>query len=214
MAVSKYFVDLTILRSNPVFRQVMVARCISLLGLGFLAVAIPVQAYELSGSGFAVSLVMTLMSTGMLTGLMLGGTLSDRYDRRRLILLARSLCGIGFVGLYINSLLPTPSLYAIYVLVLWDGFFGALGVSGLLGAMVQIVGRDQMPQASAITMIITRFSTIASPAIGGLVIALWGIDWNYAFAAFMTLLTVLSLWGLPKLAPAKTKKAQIGRAHV
>ncbi|WP_420548133.1 enterobactin transporter EntS [Curvivirga sp.] len=206
MALSKHMIDMTILRENPVFRRVMIARGISLMGLGFLSVGIPVQTYNLTNSSFSVSVVMALLSFGMLSGLMLGGTLSDTYDRRRLILFARSVCGLGFLGLFINSILPEPSILAIYVLVLWDGFFGALGVAGLLGAMVQIVGREKMAPATALTMIVTRFATIASPALGGLVIALWSVSWNYAFAAFMTLLTVISLWGLPSLAPAKSKK--------
>ncbi|GHK20019.1 hypothetical protein ECZU03_38080 [Escherichia coli] len=39
-----------------------------------------------------------------------------------MILLARGTCGIGFIGLCLNALLPEPSLLAIYLLGLWDGF--------------------------------------------------------------------------------------------
>ncbi len=47
--------------------------------------------------------------------------LADRYERKRLILLARGTCGVGFVGLCLNALLPEPSLAAIYLLGIWDG---------------------------------------------------------------------------------------------
>lgn len=56
-----------------------------------------------------------------------GGVLVDRYERKRLILLARGTCGVGFVGLCLNALLPEPSLAAIYLLGIWDGFFASLG---------------------------------------------------------------------------------------
>ncbi len=42
----------------------------------------------------------------MFVGLMVGGVLADRYERKRLILLARGTCGVGFVGLCLNALLP------------------------------------------------------------------------------------------------------------
>lgn len=201
MPMSKYLVDISILRENPTFRRVLVARGISLVGLGFLSVGIPVHVYALTGSSFNVGLVLTFMSIGLFTGLMLGGTLSDLYDRRKLILFARTLCGLGFLGLYINSIVPNPSVFVIYGLVLWDGFFGALGISGLLGAMVQIVGRDKMAPATALVMIVTRFATIASPGIAGVIIATTDVSWTYAVAAFATLLTVLTLRGLPPLSP-------------
>ncbi|KYB44997.1 hypothetical protein AB664_15625 [Brucella anthropi] len=53
---------------------------------------------------------------------MLGGVLSDLYDRRRLILFARSICGLGFVALAINSLLPQPTVTAILCLRHGTGF--------------------------------------------------------------------------------------------
>lgn len=58
-----------------------------------------------------------------------------------MILLARGTCGIGFIGLCVNALLPEPSLLAIYLLGLWDGFFASLGVTALLAATPALVGR-------------------------------------------------------------------------
>lgn len=68
--------------------------------------------------------------------------LADRYERKRLILLARGTCGVGFVGLCLNALLPEPSLAAIYLLGIWDGFFASLGVTALLAATPALVGRE------------------------------------------------------------------------
>lgn len=75
---------------------------------------------------------MTLTGGAMFVGLMVGGVLADRYERKKVILLARGTCGIGFIGLCLNALLPEPSLLAIYLLGLWDGFritwrYGATG---------------------------------------------------------------------------------------
>ncbi len=196
-----HFIDLTLLRTHPAFRALFIARFISIVALGMLAVAVPVQIQQLTQSPLLVGLAVTLAGAGMFIGLLTGGVLADRYERRRLILFARSTCGLGFAALCINALLPSPSVIAVFALGLWDGFFGAIGVTALLAATPALVGRENLMKAGAITMLTVRFGAILSPAIAGMVIAQGGVAWNYGLAAFGTLLTVLTLLRLPPLAP-------------
>lgn len=196
-----HFIDLSLLKSHPAFRAVFIARFISIVALGMLAVAVPVQIQQMTQSSLLVGLGVTVAACGMFIGLLTGGVLADRYERKKLILLARSTCGLGFVGLAINAALPEPSLSAVYLLGLWDGFFGAIGVTALLAATPALVGRENLMQAGAITMLSVRFGSILSPAIAGMVIASGGVVWNFALAALGTLLTVLTLLKLPVLPP-------------
>ena len=136
-----HFIDLSLLKTHPAFRAVFIARFISIVALGMLAVAVPVQIQQLTQSPLLVGLAVTLAGAGMFIGLLTGGVLADRYERRRLILFARSTCGLGFVALCVNALLPAPSVIAVFVLGLWDGFFGAIGVTALLAATPALVGR-------------------------------------------------------------------------
>jgi len=198
--------DWGLLVRNPHFRHVFIARSISLLGLGFLAVAVPLQVYELSGDSAAVGLAMALEGLGLFVGLLAGGVLADRHDRKRLILLARAACGLGFLGLALNawaaSVLPRPLVLGlVYALAAWDGLFGALGVTALLAAMPSLVGRENLLQARALSMLSMRLATVGSPALGGLLIAVWGVGWNYLLAAVATGLTLLPLLRLPRLLP-------------
>ena len=196
-----HLIDLSLLKSHPAFRAVFIARFISIVALGMLAIAVPVQIQQLTRSPALVGLAVTLAGAGMFVGLLTGGVLADRYERKRLILIARSTCGLGFVALAVNASLPTPSVGAVFLLGLWDGFFGAIGVTALLAATPALVGRENLMQAGAITMLTVRFGSILSPAIGGLVIAHGGAAWNYGLAAFGTLLTVLTLLRLPVMPP-------------
>ncbi len=198
--------DWGLLARNPHFRHVFIARTISLLGLGFLSVAVPLQVFQLSGDSAAVGLAMALEGAGMFAGLLAGGVLADRHDRKRLILLARAACGLGFLGLALNawaaSAWPRPLVLAlVYGLAAWDGLFGAIGVTALLAAMPQLVGRENLLQARAMSMLSMRLATVASPALGGLLIAAWGVGWNYLLAALATGLTLLPLLRLPPMRP-------------
>ncbi|QFG76844.1 hypothetical protein DMB90_15770 [Raoultella planticola] len=85
---------------------------------------------------------------------------------------------MGFVGLCLNALLPEPSLIAIYLLGIWDGF-ASLGVTALLAATPALVGRENLMQAGAITMLTVRLGSVISPMIGGLLLATGGVAWNY-----------------------------------
>lgn len=201
MSKPSILLDFGLLKTNQAFRAVFCARFISILALGLMAIAIPVQIQALTGSTLLVGLAVTLAGGGMFAGLLMGGVLADRYERRRLILFARSTCGVGFVGMCLNAALPEPSLTAIYLLAVWDGFFGAVGVTALLAATPALVGRENIVQAGAISMLTVRFGSILSPAAGGLLIAHAGVAWNYGLAALGTLLTLVPLLRLPQLPP-------------
>ncbi|WP_222889848.1 enterobactin transporter EntS [Enterobacter sp. C2] len=201
MTRQSWLINVSLLRTHPAFRAVFIARFISIVSLGLLGVAVPVQIQAMTHSSWRVGLAVTLTGGAMFVGLMLGGVLADRYERKRLILLARGTCGVGFIGLCLNAALPEPSLLAIYLLGLWDGFFGALGVTALLAATPALVGRENLMQAGAITMLTVRLGSVISPMLGGLLLASGGVVWNYALAAAGTFITTLTLLRLPQLPP-------------
>ncbi|CNE46437.1 enterobactin transporter EntS [Yersinia nurmii] len=205
MAKSPILLDFSLLKNNANFRAVFIARLISVLGLGMLTVAVPVQIQAMTGSTLQVGLAVTLDGLGMFIGLLLGGVLADRLDRRRLILFARFTCGLGFVGLSINAFAATPSLWVLYVLATWDGFFGALGMTALMAATPSLVGRENLAAAGGLSMLTVRLGAILSPAIGGLIIVYGGVGWNYGIAAAGTMLTLLPLLRLPQMKPTVTQ---------
>ncbi|WP_032320873.1 enterobactin transporter EntS, partial [Shigella flexneri] len=193
MNKQSWLLNLSLLKTHPAFRAVFLARFISIVSLGLLGVAVPVQIQMMTHSTWQVGLSVTLTGGAMFVGLMVGGVLADRYERKKVILLARGTCGIGFIGLCLNALLPEPSLLAIYLLGLWDGFFASLGVTALLAATSALVGRENLMQAGAITMLTVRLGSVISPMIGGLLLATGGVAWNYGLAAAGTFITLLPL---------------------
>ena len=204
---STLLLDLSLLRDNAAFRTVVIARTLSVFSLGMLTVAVPVQIQELTGSPMQVGIAMALGGGGAFAGLLAGGVLADRWDRRKLILFARSVCGLGFAALAINGFSSSPSVLAIYALALWDGFFSALGVTALLAATPFLVGRENLGAAGQFNMLTVRMGGILSPALGGMVIASFGVGWNYLAAAIGALLTVAQLMRLPPMPPASTRAA-------
>lgn len=202
MKMPQIMLDFSLLKENPNFRMVFIARMMSILALGMMTVAVPMQIHQMTGSTLQVGMIMALDGIGMFVGLLIGGVLADKYDRRKLILFARTTCGIGFGALALNSLLAESSLVALYVLSVWDGFFGAMGMTALMASLPVIVGRENLPSAAALSMLTVRMGMVLSPAIGGLLISFGDVSWNYLAASIGTLCTLFPLFRLPSMKPS------------
>ncbi|GAB3578834.1 enterobactin transporter EntS [Amycolatopsis endophytica] len=211
--MTKLFIDLTPVRESRGFRVVFVARTVSLFGLGLSQVALPVQVFGLTGSSAQVGLVSLAMALALLCGTLLGGILADRGDRRTLIVRARTLAILAGVVLLVNAALPSPSLWALYLADVVNGFSGGLSSTVLMAVSPALVGRAQLPAAGALMTLTTQVGLIVSPSIGGLLIAGPGLAWTYGIAVAAAVCTAVTLRGLPKLPPAATGEEQRHPLH-
>lgn len=78
-----WLLNLSLLKTHPAFRAVFLARFISIVSLGLLGVAVPVQIQMMTHSTAEIGLSVTLTGGAMFIGLMVGGVLADRYERKR-----------------------------------------------------------------------------------------------------------------------------------
>ena len=70
-----WLLNLSLLKTHPAFRAVFLARFISIVSLGLLGVAVPVQIQMMTQSTWQVGLSVTLTGSAMFIGLMVGGSL-------------------------------------------------------------------------------------------------------------------------------------------
>ncbi len=74
MTRQSWLINVSLLRTHPAFRAVFIARFISIVSLGLLGVAVPVQIQALTHSSWRVGLAVTLTGGAMFVGLMVGAT--------------------------------------------------------------------------------------------------------------------------------------------
>src|SRR5918912_1447406 len=79
------------------FRLLWGGMCVSLLGDGVFLIALTWQVYALSGAPAALSLVGIAMTVPTIAFLLVGGVVSDRFDRRR-VMLAADLVRAAAIG--------------------------------------------------------------------------------------------------------------------
>ncbi|WP_067824306.1 enterobactin transporter EntS [Nocardia inohanensis] len=189
-AAGGLLIDVSPLRASREFRCAFAARLVSVLGIGLLMVALPVQVYQLTGSSLHVAGVTTVTAIALFAGSLAGGVIADRYDRRDVIQWSRSAAGLGFLALGSNALLPDPMLPVIYAAGVVDGLAGGISGSALMALVPRLVGREKVAAAGALTALTADLGTMITPALAGLLIAKTGVAPAFFLTAAATVGTV------------------------
>lgn len=197
----KLIIDVDPLRTGREFRYLFLARVVSLLGLGLLVVAVPVQVYQVTGSTAHVAAVSTVLGIATFAATFAGGVLADRFDRRTVIALARGTAGVAFAVLAVNAFLPDPQLWVIYAVSVADGIAGGISATALMAVTPSLVPRDKLAAAGALMALTADLGAMIGPALGGVVIAAGGVGSAYVLAAAATAVTTFCITRLPSLPP-------------
>jgi MFS family permease len=171
---------------------------ISLLGDGIYTVAIAWTAYELSGAPTALSLVGLSAAVPQLVLVLLGGVLSDRFERRRVMLAADALRAVVVAMIGVLALADLLRLWQLVALVGLYGIGTAMFAPAITALVPELVPPDRLLEANALNQVsrplMLRF---LGPALGGLLIAQTGVGWAFLAdaASFLATLTVLIAMG-------------------
>jgi MFS family permease len=157
------------------FALLWLGMTISLLGDGIFLVAQAWQVYDLDNDPVALSLVGTAWTVGMVAFLLTGGIVSDRAERRRVLIAADLIRAAALVGMGVLSVTGAVEIWHLVVLSLLIGageaFFGPA-----FGALVpDVVATEHLVQANALDQLVRQAAArLLGPALGGAVVALVG----------------------------------------
>jgi MFS family permease len=157
---------------------------VSLLGDGIYTVAVAWQVYELSNRPSALALVGLSWTAGLVLFILLAGVLSDRLDRRRVMVGADLLRAVVQVGIGALALTYSLEIWMLVPLVLVHGVGEAFFAPAFSALVPDILAPAQIPQASAIEQIVRQAArNFAGPAIGGVIVALVGPGTSFVIDA-------------------------------
>jgi MFS family permease len=148
---------------------------VSLLGDGIFVVAEAWQVYDLDNDPVALSLVGTAWTLGMVAFLLTGGVVTDRVDRRRVLIAADLVRAAAVTAMGVLSLTGVVEIWHLVALSLFMGigeaFFGPA-----FGAIVpDVVAKEHLVQANALDQLVRQAAArLAGPALGGFVVAAVG----------------------------------------
>ncbi|WP_106397531.1 MFS transporter [Actinocorallia populi] len=193
--------DLSPLKESRDFRLLYAGFLGALIGTLMTTVAVAVQVYELTGSPLQIGLVGLARALPLVAGVLVGGVLADRLDRRLLMLATRLPLVAAAGALAVNALLPEPQVWVLYAATGLTGLLAGLGGPAMLAAVPALVGTGRLAAAGALTAASTQFAALLGPALGGVLVAGPGLAFCYAVDAAGLLLFSLALLFLRPLPP-------------
>ena len=113
--LSAFALDATPLKISRDFRLLFISQSVSFFGSMMSFVVLPWQMYQITRSSLAVGLLGAAEFVPLITMAFIGGALADYVDRRRLVLITESLMALGSATLVLNSLLPHPKMWLLFV---------------------------------------------------------------------------------------------------
>ncbi len=188
---------------------------VSLLGNGIYFVAVAWEAYSLSNAPTALSVVGVAWTLPTVLLLLVGGALSDRVERRRLLLCA-SLVEAGAIGA-IGGLAVAGDLrlWMLLVLVAVYGAAEAFFNPAFEAIVPSLVRAEELAAATALDQFVRPLALqILGPALGGVLVALSGTGVAFLVDAATFLVSVCTLLAMRGAgagkAPARSARAALG----
>jgi len=183
------------LRRRRDFRLLFVGQAVSLFGSEITYVALPYQAYHLTGSSLVVGLLGLAELVPLLCAAFIGGALADAFDRRRMMQLTELSFAAASLVLVGNALLPHPHLWVLFAVSVVQATLDGLQRPSLDALTPRLVERDELIAAGALTSFRMTLGGIAGPALGGVLLATVGLAPTYAVdtATFIVSLAALRM---------------------
>jgi MFS family permease len=154
------------------FRFLWTGASISLVGDGIFLVALAWQVYTLWGAPTALAVVCVAMSLPQALLLLFGGVVSDRFERRRVLIAADFLRGLAIGAM---GLLTVTHVLALWQLLLLAAVYGT-GTAFFLPAfdatVPDLVPPELLAEANALDQFVRPTALrLVGPALGGVIIA-------------------------------------------
>ncbi len=104
-----------------------------------------------------------------------GGLIADRFDKRRLLYMTQASAGALAVVLAILTVTGAVRLWQVFLLALLLGFVNLVDNPTRQSFVVEMVGKDDLPNAVSLNSIVMNGARVIGPAIGGALIATVGL---------------------------------------
>jgi len=157
------------------YRIYFAGQLVSLAGTWMQQIAMVWLAYRLTGSAFVLGAVGFASQIPILVLGAVGGVMTDRFDRRRLLLATQALSMVQALLLALLAWQDAATPAHLIGLAFGLGCINALDVPARQSIVVQLVNnRDDLPNAIALNSFMMHATRFVGPALAGWVVATTG----------------------------------------
>jgi MFS family permease len=190
------------LRSRD-FRLLWAGQTVSLVGDGIFLIAMAWTAFQLWNSPASLSIVGIAMTVPLIACLLLGGAVSDRFDRRRVMIASDAVRALVVGAIAALDLTGRLDFTTFAVLVALYGGATAFFTPAFESIVPSIVEREELAQANSLDQFMRPGALrLVGPALGGWVVAFAGSGGAFAVDAGTFLVSMAAVAAIRPVAPS------------
>lgn len=183
-------------------RLYLANRCISTIAVQFQIVAVAWQIYDITGDPLHLGYVGLFEFLPMVVLALPAGDLADRINRRTLLISTYVLQAIAAAGLIALTYNGVRDVWLYYLLVTIFGCARGISQPAQQSILPFLVPKENLPRAIAANSAVYTIANISGPAIGGVVLALFGPGATYVACLSFFLVTIVAMSNVHMRHPA------------
>jgi MFS family permease len=148
---------------------------------------------KLTNSSLALATVASLQFLPIMLLALIGGAVADRFPRRKLMFFTQAFAAAQALVLGVLVATNTVTIWHVYCLALSLGVINALDTPLRQAFVSELVDLPSVPNAVALVSMIQNLGRIVGPAIGGVVIAIFGVGTAFLLNALTFAAILLAL---------------------
>lgn len=175
------------------FRLFWFGQLISLIGTWMQTTAQAWLVLELTHSAWLLGLVGALQFLPVMLLSLFGGVLADRIPKRKVLLFTQSFAMLQAAALWILVASGQVHLWHVLLLASLLGLTNSVDMPTRQAFVVEMVGREDLPNAIALNSSLFNMARIIGPGLGGLLIAWLGVAPLFLLNAISFIAVIIGL---------------------
>lgn len=194
---------------HATFAAIWTASILSAIGSQIQQVGAAWLMTSLAPNAEMVALVTAVSTLPILLFSLPAGALADIVERRRVLFGAQLLMFGASATLALAAYLDFVTPYLLLALTFAVGAGGAIMAPAWQSAVGDLVPRDELPMAVALNVMAFNIARTVGPAVGGVILAVAGAQYNFTLNAlsYLALIAVLVAWRPAKAAQSVPTEA-------
>ncbi|MGZ8601513.1 MAG: MFS transporter [Actinomycetota bacterium] len=188
-----HLVDITPLKVSRDFRKLFIGRSISDFGDEIVAVVVPFQVYQITGSTLAVGLIGLVELIPVFVFPIVGGAFADALERRRLTIVTHLILVVMSAFMAVNAFLAEPLLWPLYVFAFISAGVYTFNRPALDTWPARLVDVDLLPSVKALEAGFGTFGSMVGPVVAGVLLATISPGGAFVFDAFTFLIVIVQI---------------------
>lgn len=197
------------------FRLFFIGQGVSQIGTWLALVANTLLVLHLTdNNGIAAGLLTGFMFAPVLFLGAWAGVIADRFDKRRLLVVANIAAMLQSFALAALAFMPRPPLVAIFLVAAWLGVVNAFDNPARRALVVEMVPPGNVPNAVSLNSALMTSSRVFGPALAGVLVITVGYGWCFtvngiSYLAAIASLLLMNADQLHRSAPVAKAKRQV-----